>query len=126
MKLSEKNWARLWVIVVLLTIVLPFWLYSVHKAERIWKIQFDVFNSSNLCGRISYLDGTHGGVKFQLNGAAETYLFIPRMTAMNGYVYFGRFAETEDSVYKPAFADTLILIKVITKKKYKFTFEPPD
>jgi hypothetical protein len=45
---------------------------------------------------------------------------------MNGYVYFGRFAETEDSVYKPAFADTLILIKVITKKKYKFTFEPPD
>jgi hypothetical protein len=126
MKLSEKNWARVWVIFAGLFIVLPFWIYETHTLEKKIKIQFEVFNSSNLSGRISYLYGSQGGVRFQLNGTAETYLFIPRMTPRNGYADFAMVAETEDSVYKPAFADTLILIKVITKKRFKFTFDAPD
>ena len=94
-------------------------------AEKKNKIQFDIFNSSNLSGEISYLYASQGGVRFRLNDAEETYLFIPRMTPLNGYADFGLISETGDSVHKPAFADTLILKKVLTKKIYKFTFKPP-
>ncbi|HLX67798.1 MAG TPA: hypothetical protein VKR41_12405, partial [Puia sp.] len=94
-------------------------------ANKTWKAQFDTFNSSNLSGKISDIHASRGAVRFQLNGSAETYWFIPRMTANNDFASFGSTAKTGDSVFKPASADTVILIKVLTKKVYKFTFLPP-
>jgi hypothetical protein len=89
------------------------------------KILFDNFNSGNLIGKISYLYTSSGAVRLRLSDADEYYLFVPLMTPLNDYAHFGEVAQIEDSVYKPAFADTLTLIKVVTKKIYKFTFKPP-
>jgi hypothetical protein len=89
------------------------------------KIQFDNFNSGNLIGKISYLYTSSGAVRVRLSDADESYLFVPLMIPLNDYAHFDSVAQIEDSVYKPAFADTLILIKVVTKKIYKFTFKPP-
>ena len=96
----------------------------VERCKNI-KILFNDFNSGNLIGKISYLYTSSGAVRFRLSDADESYLFIPLMTPLNDYAHFDSVAQIEDSVYKPAFADTLILIKVVTKKIYKFTFKPP-
>lgn len=117
---------RLVVLVVLLVIVIPIWLHLNSGLEKKMKIQFDVFNSSNLSGKISYLLSSHGAIRFRMNGADEIYMFVPIVKSFNGYAQFDRIAETEDSLYKPAFSDTLILTKVVTKKLYKFTFKPPS
>lgn len=89
------------------------------------KIQFDNFNSGNLIGKISYLYASSGAVRFRLSDADESFLFVPLMTPLNDYAHFDSVAQIEDSVYKPAFADTLTLIKVVSKKIYKFTFKTP-
>lgn len=103
-------------LIVIMAITLPVWLYLSSVAAKKSKMQFDIFNSSNLSGKISYLLASNGGVRFRLNDAEATYLFIPLMTPLNNYTDFERISETGDSVYKPAFADTLVLIKVISKK----------
>jgi hypothetical protein len=118
--------ANILVLVIVMAIVFPLWLHLNSTATKKNKIQFDIFNSSNLSGKISWLYASQGGVRFRLNGAEEIYMFIPRMTALNGYADFGEISETGDSVYKPSFADTLILAKVMTKRVYKFTFKPPS
>jgi hypothetical protein len=100
--------------------------HEFYKSRRKFIMaHFDTFNISQLSGKISYVHGWQAVVKFRLNNADGTYMFTPLMTPLNGYANFVMVAETGDSVYKPAFADTLILIKVVTKKIYKFTFRPP-
>lgn len=79
------------------------------------------FDTTNINGIIEYADYGYHGETFKIKKIDKEFLFYPSAGKLSGNKTFVQLAEKGDSVYKPKFADTLVLIK--NKRKYLFTFK---
>lgn len=90
-----------------------------RKTEK----ELATFISDKIEGKITYVFGGTGGEGFELNNSNNTYHFMSNnLYAFNHFVNFSLVAKIGDSVFKPSFGDTLVLIKK-SGKVYKFTFK---
>jgi|SRR6185312_4929831 len=90
-----------------------------RKTER----ELATFISDKIDGKITDVFGGTGGEGFRLSNSKNTYHFMSNnLYAFNHFVNFSLVAEIGDSVFKPSFADTLILKKK-SGKIYRFTFK---
>lgn len=95
-----------------------------HK--RTLKKHFYFFDSAKLCGRISSIEYREKMQVISLNNSDSKYYFYPYSSINSGKsVFFEDIAQLNDSVFKPAFSDTLLLTKS-KSEIYKFIFYQPD
>ncbi|MCG8387833.1 MAG: hypothetical protein MJA30_19935 [Cytophagales bacterium] len=91
---------------------------SMHVDKRAEQ-RFERFYNSSLEGRISCQpEGSVAGSKFCIEN--QKFYFHPYTSELNRNKIFEYLAESGDSIYKPAYSDTLILIK--EGKEYRYTF----
>ncbi|MBL7718442.1 MAG: hypothetical protein JNL72_06380 [Flavipsychrobacter sp.] len=105
-------------VVVILTVLYASTLLQTKKADR----EFDIFNSAQLSGRIIKIDRYSRASNFILDNNPEEFGFYPYTDKnLNNGEIFSRIAKVGDSVYKPAFSDTLALIRA--EGTYLYTFQ---
>ena len=80
---------------------------------------FRQFNSHNINGELEDVSIAHHGVKFKLKKDTMEYFFHPYINLKEDKI-FNRFAEKGDVILKPAYSDTLKLIK--KQKVYLYSF----
>lgn len=103
-----------------LIIVVLFVITYIISAELIFLKREKELNESHIRGIIEYLYSSRDGIKFRIENDPKGYRFYPK-SCKQSEKYFYDIAEIGDSVIKPSFSDTLILIK--NKKKYLYTFK---
>jgi hypothetical protein len=79
------------------------------------------FDTTNINGTIEYAEYGHHGEMFKIKENNKVFLFYASSGKLSENKEFVHLAEKGDTVYKPKFADTLVLIK--NKRKYLFTFK---
>lgn len=105
--------------------VLVYLLTGRHYLERNFENNFKAFNKNNLEGVLTHVDIRYKGVGFKVDNNIHTYIFYPITDEkLNDGRIFNYFAEPGDSIYKPAYSDTLFLFK--NGKAYRYTFQKPD
>lgn len=91
---------------------------SMHTKKK-GKKEFKEFYTTTITGMISCVpNGSTAGTYFCVDG--NRYNFHPYTADINENKIFSRFAAVGDSIYKPAYADTLVLVK--NGKKYMYIF----
>lgn len=110
------------VYIVLLIAAWVLWQTGIFFFDKYNKKEFDRFYSTDIHGNITYLQASSGGERFKVQGSDHINTFHSRATYFNNYDFFYSTAEKGDSVYKPAWSDTLYLRKKDDGRTYKFTF----
>lgn len=82
---------------------------------------YSTFNSSDLRGEIEKIYIAYKGVALKLNDDSTTYIFYPVTSQLNDNNIFDNVAEKGDKIIKPAYSDTLKLVK--RDKIYLYTFQ---
>ena len=82
---------------------------------------FHIFFASTITGQIEYTKGGYYGSVFKIMGKDIEYVFYPYTDGINEKNIFHYLAVEGDSIYKPAYSDTLKLVK--EGKVYKYTFQ---
>lgn len=83
---------------------------------------YKAFNSAMLNGVITFVNKVGPSEYFVLNNLTNEFSFTSIPDAQTGNKLFTDLAETEDSVIKARYSDTLILIKRQSGESYKFGF----
>jgi hypothetical protein len=83
---------------------------------------YKIFYSANLKGKIIDKYASSGGERFILDNSPQEFRFQSKMSVFNNFNTFEYTAENGDSVIKPAFSDTLIVIKNKSGIIYKYDF----
>ncbi len=106
-----------------LFILIGFLIYfGMQYQDKKVKKEFDLFYSSSLSGTISKIDEYSRSSNFSLVNNSSEFTFYPYVDkGLNDSEIFQYLAKPGDSIYKPAFSDTLLLIK--SHKVYSFTFQ---
>jgi|SRR5690242_9864285 len=81
-----------------------------------------IFLSAKLEGKVVYLYSSSGGERFSLDNSPRKFIFWAHTGVLNDYHSFDKTAEIGDSIVKPAYSDTLLLIKK-SGKRYEYTFK---
>lgn len=102
-------------------LILSFLAYQSFSVRQKGKKEFEVFYTSDLNGEISSIATSVGAVYFKLNNASVKYVFFPRTSELNNNQIFEYVATKGDKVIKPAYSDTLKLVK--GDKVYLYTFQ---
>ena len=89
-----------------------------HKRD---KRNFDMFYNSEINGTVKEIYIKYHEVGFRLNNDSTEYIFDPLTSIINQKKIFEYFATKGDSVIKPRYQDTLILIK--EGRRYPYTFQ---
>ncbi|MCB0651829.1 MAG: hypothetical protein KDC85_11190 [Saprospiraceae bacterium] len=84
-------------------------IYLTFYFDEKSKNQFDDFYSSEISGKIEKLYAGSSGVHITINN--EVFVFKPVTSKLNDFRIFDQNANIGDFIEKPAFADTLTLIK---------------
>jgi hypothetical protein len=84
------------------------------------KRNFNKFNNSEISGSLKKVEIKYHGVGFWVYNDSTEYVFYPYTSIINQKKIFYNFATKGDSVIKPKYQDTLILIK--EGRKYPYTF----
>ena len=88
---------------------------SVHKD---FAVRYQKFYSTNLDGKITYLDASGGRYYFKLNEGME--FFISPHNISDDQNSFYLFVDQGDYFIKPAFSDTVTIISNGQQNKYTF------
>ena len=83
---------------------------------------FKDFNAANFRGKITYLTKVEPSEFFVLDNINCGYSFTSIATKFSNNKIFTDIAAIDDSIIKPAYADTLTLYKKDTKEYFKFPF----
>jgi hypothetical protein len=102
-------------------LILSFLSYQSYRVRQKGKKDFEMFYTSVLDGEISSIAISVGVVYLQLDNALTEYAFIPRTSELNKNQIFSHIARKGDKVIKPAYSDTLKLVK--GDKVYLYTFQ---
>lgn len=95
------------------------YIFYARRFHQKGEAEFIDFYRSDIIGTISCKTyAGSSGAYFCVDD--ERYNFHPYTSDLNDNKIFEYLAETGDSIYKPAYSDTLILIK--EGKKYRYTF----
>ncbi len=84
------------------------------------KQHFTQFNTANINGELASIKIAYKGVQFQLKNEKAKYVFYPNADLLENKL-FDDVAEKGDIVIKPAFSDTLKLVK--KDKTFLYTFD---
>jgi hypothetical protein len=91
--------------------------YQNRKTKR----EFDLFYSSQLSGKIINMYTYSRGANFILDNNPRKFSFYPYVNKeLNNNEIFQYIAKPGDSIYKPAYSDTLFLIKKNAIYSYLF------
>jgi hypothetical protein len=85
---------------------------------------FKNFNSTGINGHLIEKSITHHTISFKVNNNAKEFVFFPKIKGSKESSDFEYFAELGDSIIKPAFSDTLFLVK--GQKLYRYTFNKAE
>ncbi len=97
-------------------------LYGQWWSTRMGQKDFKNFNTNLVSGEISFVGTWQHGAGFKLKGENIVHVFYPYIDkSLNNNHIFTSFASVGDSVFKPAYSDTLYLIK--SGKIFKYTFQ---
>lgn len=111
-------------VIFISTIILVYLFASRNYLNRKFENNFKTFYDNNLEGVLTYVDIKYKGVGFRLENNEQTYVFYPITNQdINDGKIFNYFAEPGDSIYKPAYSDTLFLFK--NERVYRYTFQKP-
>lgn len=103
---------------ILFTILI---IWNVNRNSKIGKAFFRDFDKANMVGVILQIERGYNGALFRLDNDTNEYVFYPYVDKdLNESRKFLYTAEKGDSIIKPAYSDTLILIKGNKVLKYKF------
>lgn len=98
--------------------ILAGFLYQNNK----YKKEFDIFYSSYISGKIIKIDKYSRGSNFVLENNPRKFSFYPYVDEhLNNNEIFQYLATPGDSIYKPAYSDTLLLIR--GNRIYSYTFQ---
>jgi hypothetical protein len=114
-------------ILIGILIIIAVVVYVNYSSERSVKLAtkfYDHFNAKKIIGKIEYIGISHHGAKFRIEGVEDEFIFWPNTSKTNDCKIFTRCAEKGDTIVKPAYSDTLRLIK--NGKEYFYTFGKPD
>jgi len=96
--------------------------YSTTSQHKKGKKEFEIFYSSSLAGTIVRIDKYSRGSNFILDNNPTKFAFYPYTDKyLNNDEIFQYIAKPGDSIVKPAYSDTLLLIK--GGKVYLYTFQ---
>lgn len=111
------------VTLITIAILLPIIVYLFGKGSMsIGRKDFNNFNKSHIEGTLCFIGIRHHGSAFSIDSGNAIYVFFPYVNSLlNSPHTFESFASVGDSVFKPAYSDTLYLIK--SGKIFKYTFQ---
>lgn len=96
--------------------------YSTSSQHKKGKREYNLFYSSQLSGKITKIKKYSRGSNFVLENNANEFTFYPYTDKyLNNNEIFQYIAEPGDSIFKPAYSDTLLLIK--GNKTYVYAFQ---
>ena len=109
--------------VIGLLILIGFLIFiGIRYQDKKVKREFDLFHSSTLSGKIIKIDKYSRGSNFILDDNPTEFAFYPYIDkSLNNGEIFQYVCQLGDSIYKPAYSDTLVLIK--GDKVYSYTFQ---
>jgi hypothetical protein len=107
--------------VVLILIVVSYIYFGGIYMRKQGNNLYSTFNSSDLNGEIERVYVAYKGIAFKLTSDSSTYVFYPITGTLNNNQIFNSFAEKGDRIIKPAYSDTLKLVK--GDKVYLYTFQ---
>lgn len=107
-------------IIIIIGILLLIFFGVSYQNRKVRK-EFNLFYSSQLSGKISAIQKNSRASNFMLDNNPNDFDFYPYTNKqLNNNEIFQYIAELGDSIFKPAYSDTLILIKKGKKYMYKF------
>lgn len=86
--------------------------------------RFEYFYTTNISGVLEYARAGSYGSVFKVQGIENEFVFYPNTGKLNRKKIFYHIAKKGDLIYKPAYSDTLKLIK--NGKIYLYTFKKFD
>ncbi len=96
------------------------WKYQSKKTF----IEFKQFNETSISGRIIFIEKYSREATFKIEKNPNAFKFYPITNqSLNSSHIFDYFAKPGDSVWKPAYSDTLFLFK--NGQVYQYTFQKP-
>lgn len=100
-------------ILLLVAIAVIGWIIrDVQRVRKRGKVHFDSFYQSDIRGRVETVNGVYKNAAFTLMGLDSEFVFHPYTNKqMDEGQIFTEFVEKRDSVFKPSYSDTLILVK---------------
>lgn len=114
--MKKKYW--LMIILFFLTASYIGWKY---QSEKIF-IEFKQFNEASISGRIIFVEKYSREATFKIENDPNIFKFYPITShLLNSSHIFDYLARSGDSVWKPAYSDTLFLYK--GRKIYRYTFQ---
>lgn len=108
-------------IIIATIIVLCYIFFSTIYMRNKGKESYNYFYSSNINGKIEYIDTKFHGCNFKIIGIDKDFVFYPYQTESTERKIFEYFAKPNDSILKKAYNDTLALKK--DGQWYYYTFE---
>ena len=107
-RLSYKFWFLIGFLILVIVSILSHFIYEDRRIE-----QFEKFNNSYINGTLTDYSMSSGFYYITIKN--EKYVFNPSSSEVNNKINIG------DSIYKPAFSDTIVICyKKIDCKKYTF------
>lgn len=119
----ENSFMQKKIFIILMFLLACFAIFYARPSQhKKGKREFELFYSSQLSGKIIKIKKYSRGSNFILENNANEFAFYPYIDKhLNNNEIFQYIAEPGDSVYKPAYSDTLELIK--GDKVYFYTFQ---
>lgn len=113
----QKKLFIIWMIILVGVTIFVGIPYQNKKGKK----EFELFYSSPLSGKISTIQKNSRASNFTLDNNPNKFAFYPYTDKqLNNNEIFQYIAEPGDSIFKPAYSDTLLLIK--GNKTYVYTF----
>jgi hypothetical protein len=108
-------------VVFFLVIGVIYLIVSVNYSRNRGIHNYNNFYNSFVNGKIESIEVKLKGVGLKIYSNETEFIFYPYTSELNEKEIFNYLARKGDSVYKPAFSDTLQLVK--SDKIYKYTFQ---
>lgn len=102
--------------------VIFFAIFRSYQTGKKGKKQYQTFNSANLHGELTYKFRSTGAIYMRVAGSDKEYMFMPLNNTIDGRDFYSAAKILRDTILKPAYHDTLYLIKY-EGSRYPFVFK---
>ena len=102
-------------------VVVVYLILGVQYTDRQLKLEYEKFNNANIDGLIEYVGIKYHRIALKIENSSEFVFFANNNPKQGKGEVFEDIAAKGDRIIKPAFSDTLILLK--SKVEYRYTFK---
>jgi hypothetical protein len=114
--MKKRNLTFLSVVLIAIIYIVATQVFGNKRDKR----NFDIFYNSEISGSVNLVEIKYHGVGFRVLNDSNEYVFYPFTRSDSEKKIFYQFATRGDSILKPRYHDTLILIK--EGRRYQYTF----